>query len=147
MALQHGASVVVMIDCADERLCEPIADSLIDGERVEGALSEVAADSLLVRSEVPKAALVPLHRDMVDQLFLVKPSSHQEGVLIGSAIGLAFCTAAGLYGEEDLLPAAKLLYTSVFVGGGGALGYLADSDPPTLALIYEQQALSARVRR
>lgn len=142
MALQHGASVVVMVDRTDERLCEPIAGSIIDDERVEGALSEVTADSLLVRSEVPRAALVPLHRGMVQQLFLVKPSSHQEGALIGGAIGLALCSFAGLYGDraDDIVAWGKVLFTGMCVGGGAALGYLGDSDPPSLVLIYERRA-------
>jgi len=149
MALRRGASVVVMIDCTDERLCEPIAGSMIDGERVEGALSEVSADSLLVRSEVPKAALVPLHRDMVERLFMVKPASRQKGVLIGSAIGMAICTFAGLYGgrASDFVPSVKVSFTALCVGGGAGLGYLAENDPATLVLLYEQPVASAGARR
>jgi len=144
-ALERGARVVVMVDCEAPAACQGLGRSLIDGERVEGALSEVAAASVLVRPDARGASPVPVARDIIEQLFLVKPGSHQEGVLIGSAIGFAFCAIAGLYDERaDLVFAGMAMYTGVCVGGGAGIGYLADRDPPTLVLIYEQAQAAAR---
>jgi hypothetical protein len=139
MALERGTRVVVMVDCGAPASCDDLGRSLIDGERVEGALSEVAAASVLVRPEVRGAGPVPVPRAIIDELFLVKAGSHQEGMLIGGAIGLAFCAIVGLYDERaDLVFAGYAMYTGVCVGGGAGLGYLADNDPPTLIPIYER---------
>lgn len=139
-ALERGVSVVAMIDCSDERLCEPIAASIIDGERVEGALAEVSADSALLRTPSPEAALVPIPREIVTQLFLVKPASHDSGVLIGVVTGIVGCAMLGGFTEDlDAGQAAPYVLGALCAAAGGGLGYLADSSPPTLVLIYERR--------
>lgn len=147
VALERGTEVVVMIDCSDVMACGPIARATLEGDGVEGTAVEVNPASILVRPSIAGAAPIPIARDVVTKLFVVKPNSKQEGMLIGAGIGLGFCAFAGLYEEGiDIVFLGKLMFTAICAGGGAALGYLGDRDPPALVLIYERPGPTASRR-
>lgn len=164
MRLDWRAEVSVTFDCpeeAGEAGLPPGVEAIQGGCRIGGNLLQATSASILVRPKTPPdAPVAEIARSDVSRILGEQRRSRQLHTLIGSAIGLAFCAFAGLYGDRahDLDFSGKVVATGMCVGGGAALGYLGgylgDRDPPTLKLIYERpgpttsrNSLVARGRR
>lgn len=142
-ALERGSNVVVVIDCFENR--PPPCDLELSGvggerSRLEGRLVEASASSVLLDVKSADGPPAPIARVDVTRIFVEEDETSHLGTLIGAAIGTGFCAFAGLYGEEDFVFSAKLMFAAICTGGGAAIGYLADRDPPTTRLIYERPA-------
>lgn len=103
-AIERGTDMVIHVHCHEDGAgpCPPEgAEATREGYRLEGRLAEASAASILVGPRSPGAEPTPVARANVARVFVEKPSSKLEGVLVGAAVGLAVCAMAGLYVDRD----------------------------------------------
>lgn len=145
MRLDWRAEVSVTFDCPEEAGdagLPPGVEAIQGGCRIGGNLLQATSASILVRPKTPPdAPVAEIARSDVSRILGEQRRSRQIPILIGAAIGTAFCAFAGLYGEGDIVFSGKVFFTAICTGGGAAVGYLAslaNRKPPTMKLIYER---------